>query len=332
MSPETDLRRQALDLHRSISSMTDLFFPPTGGVFLKLQLGRLRELTAGKVNTLGDSDAWGVYAQWHEAVHMVQLATSPYMCLHALRLATLAHHAVRGTVDAPLAQLREDYRAAQVELENKIDGYTPWEIIETHAVTQGLLWTVGGNAEGLFELASRLYRDDPRYIRVLRQVVKEAGSADAIRLLPPLCFIALQFAEPTAAFGPLVERIFAKRLGSTPSEWTPRRLCEWAGIDPARVCKSLRERDTPLRDHWWLQVFGLYFDEFERLTLDERLNVLMGLHGSGTYSLFRPTFTVYSDGEIELSRTMPPSLEEEAKRLWIARTGELLKGLRLLAA
>lgn len=332
MSSATDLRRQALDLHRSISSMTDLFFPPTGGVFLKLQLGRLRELTAGKVATLDDSDAWGVYAQWHEAVHMAQLVTSPYMCLHAFRLATLAHHAFRGTVDAPLAQLQENYRAAQADLENEVDGYTPWEIIETHAITQGLLWTVGGDTDGLFELASSLYRDDPRYIRVLRQVVKEAGPADAIRLLPPLCFIALQCAEPTVVFGPLVERALAKRFGSSPSEWTPRRLCELADVDPARVCKSLRERDTPLRDHWWLQMFGPYFDEFERLTLDGRLNVLMGLHGSDTYKLFRPAFTVYSDGEIELSRTMPLSLEEEEKRLWIARTGELLKGLRLLAA
>lgn len=332
MSSDTDLRRQALDLHRSISSMTDLFFPPTGGAFLKLQLGRLRELTAGRVASLNDSDGWGVYAQWHEAVHMAQLVTSPYMCLHAFRLATLAHHAFRGTVDAPLTQLREDYRAVQAELENEVHGYTPWEIIETHAVTQGLLWTVGGDAEGLFELASSLYQDDPRYIRVLRQLVKAAGPADAIRLLPPLCFIALQCAEPTVVFGPLVERILTERLGSSQSELTPRRLCEWAGVDPARVCKSLRERDTPLRDHWWLQLFSPYFDEFERLPLDERLNVLMGLHGSDAYRLFRPMFTVYSDGEIGLSRAMSPGLEEEAKRLWIARTSQLLKGLRLLAA
>ena len=329
-----ELKVRARELHSRMTAMEDSTFLPTGGVFLTLPSDRLRELTSNRTE-ITNEDAWRFYAQWHEAVHMAQLVTSPYVCLYAFRVATLAHQAFEGMQDAQLATLKEGYRAAASELETVVDGHRPWEILETHAVTQGLLWAMPDNVESLYWLANHLYtvyKDSPRYVRLLNEMAQTIGDDAAIRLLPRLCFIALQTNDPIPVMVHLRERIALENVASTLCECSPRQFCEWVGVDAAVVSKSLRERDTPLSDHPWMRLFDHYFDDFEQLTIDERLDLLMGVRGADTYHIFKPTFTVYPDGEMELSRRTTSDLEEEVKHAWIDITRDLVDKIELLAA
>src|SRR5208282_2721489 len=82
--------RRAFALHRAMTSMEeDNIFIPTGGVFLTLQRDRQQEVLTGQ-RSIANDDAWKTYAKWHEAVHMLQIVTTPYVHRYAYLLATQA--------------------------------------------------------------------------------------------------------------------------------------------------------------------------------------------------------------------------------------------------
>jgi hypothetical protein len=197
-----------------------------------------------------------------------------------------------------------------------------------------LLWAMPDNAASLCWAANHLYtvyKDAPQYVRVLNIMAHTMGDEAAIRLLPRLCFIALQTNAPTSIIVHLSERIAREHAASRLCEYTPRQFCEWVGVNSFMVSESLRERDTPLKHHRWMRLFDHYFDDFERLSIDDRLDLLMGVRGADIFELFKPTFTVYADGEVRLSRSMPRTLEDEARELWIAITSNLIAGVSILA-
>jgi hypothetical protein len=190
------------------------------------------------------------------------------------------------------------------------------------------------NADSLWQLANHLYKvykDSPAYVRVLNLTAETLGGEAAIRLLPRLCFLALQTDAPTEMVAHLSKKIASERAAARLCDCTPRQFCDWAAFNVTLVSKSLRERDTPLKDHPWMRLFGHYFDAFERISsVDDRLTLLMGLRGGETFQMFRPTFTVFEDGDVLLSRTTTDTHEEEERELWITITSDLVEGLRIL--
>jgi hypothetical protein len=341
MSADSELKHRALELYASVTGMEDTFFFPTGGVFLTIGHERLRQLTNGTNKaSITDEDLWGVYAQWHEATHMAQLVTCPYACQLGFRLATLARAAFENRSGqygdgVSLEELREEYVKVSLEISQPAtDGYSAWEILETHAVTQGLLWAMPDNVDSLLEVANHLYMDykrSPDYVRVVNSLARTFDDRVAIKLSPRLCFLALQTNDPTMTLAHLVGRISSERAATHLSDCTPRQFCEWAHVSVSFASKSLRERDTPMRDVGWMRLFDQYFNDFERQSdVDGRLNILMGLHGANTYQMFCPTFTVFSDGDVRLSRGATDTEKEEEIAQWIATTRELVEGLRIL--
>jgi hypothetical protein len=331
MPEDQELRSLARQLHSAMTeSMSENIFIPTGGVFLGTKV------KPGEVN---DEVAWQAYAQWHEGVHMMQLVTSPYVWLFAFRLRTLALEAIRegreqDKASVPLEELKEEYSSANSELsEISAAGYSPFELLETHAVSQGLLWAMPDNADSLCWLANHfytVYKKSPNseiYLRLLNLTAKTMGGEAAIRLLPRMCFLALQTNDPAARIATLAERITSERAVTRVCDYTPRQFCEWADVDVALLCKSLRERNTPLRDHPWLNFFSDYFDEFESISsIDDRLNLLMGVQGGTTFTMFAPVFTVFENGDM-LSRRGTGTYE---KKEWLKMTSRLVAGLERL--
>lgn len=332
MSNNGELKRRASELHRDMTAMGDATFFPTGGVFLTNSRDYIGNLIS-KGSDRSYEEAWRIYAEWHEAVHIVQIVTSPYVCLHAFRLGSLAHEAFRLGEHGDRAELCEMYKSANSEFsKTTASGFSPWEIIETHAVTQGLLWEMPLNKNDLKWVANHFYGDSSKYVRVLNLMSEKVGDEAAIRLLPRLCFLALQAREPTEWFAHLISRIASESSVTRVCDYTHRQLCEWANIDVSLVTKSLRERDTPLRDHPFMGLFSLYFDAYECITsIDDRLSLLMGDHGAHTFRKFRPMFTVYAEGEVKLAmKTATEHEEEELVEQWINITCELVDGLRAL--
>lgn len=347
VSDKTELRRRILALHGAVTAAGDSIFFPTGGVFLTTTAERMHQIKEGKAadsatSEVGPEDIWSVYAEWHETVHMFQLVTCPYVRFIAFQLATLARHAYRQQSQEdgnspPLSELVDQYRSAVSMFDNAPSpgDFTAWEIIETHAVAQGVLWLTGSAESGLRQLADYLYnsvRESPQYLRLIHAMGDQVGDQAAIQLLPRLCFLALQTLEPSKVLAGLCGRLADESSAARLAISSTPEFCEWVGIDPARISRSLRERDGKLEGHPWMRTFSQYFDRFEALRdIDARLELLFGPRGDEAYRMFRPPFTVYADGSLALSDHASSPLAEKEQELWVTITTETVEGLALLS-
>lgn len=326
--------RRAIELYRAMTSMEeDNIFIPTGGVFLTLRRDRQQEVLTGQ-RSLENDDAWKIYAQWHEAVHMLQIVTTPYVHRYAYLLATQARLALeysRAGRSEELSKIRADFQRLELKQKVKAEGYNPWEVIETHAVAQGLLWAMPYNADTLVWLANFFYtsyKPDPKYVRVINVLAEKIGEKHTIQLLPRMCWVALQTPEPALSLGRMIESVAQEQAAQMLCHCAPRQFCERFGVDPLKVSASLRERDGHLAQSGYISIFNNYFDDFEALSVDDRLDLLMGVSGGGTcYQMFTPTYSVYHDGAMELFRQFPPPLDQEVCDKWLTITSDLLDGL-----
>jgi hypothetical protein len=347
VSDKTDLRRRILALHSAVTVAGDSIFFPTGGVFLTITAERMRQIKEGKATDsatgeVAPEDIWSVYSEWHETVHMFQLVTCPYVRFIAFQLATLAKHAYRqkspGDGNFPsMSELVDQYRSAVSMFDNapSPEHFSAWEIVETHAVAQGVLWLTGSSESGLRQLADHLYntvRQSPQYLRLIDTMGDRVGDQAALQLLPRLCFLALQTLEPSKILAGLCARLADEGSAARLAISSTREFCEWVGIDAAFVSRSLRERDREVEGHPWMRIFSQYFDRFEALPdVDVRLELLLGPRGGDAYRMFRPPFTVFADGSLALSDHSSSPLAEEEEEFWITITTETIEGLTRLS-
>jgi hypothetical protein len=158
------------------------------------------------------------------------------------------------------------------------------------------------------------------------------GGQVAIRLLPCLCFLALQTLKPSEVLAGLCGRLVDEGSAARLSTSSKRKFCEWAGVDAEFVSRSLRERDGEIEGHPWMRIFSQYFDRFEAVPdVDARLELLLGPRGDEAYRMFRPPFTVFADGSLTLSDHSSSPLAEEEKEFWITISAETIEGLVLLS-
>jgi hypothetical protein len=341
-----DLKARAVALHEAMVVQGSSIFFPTGGVFLtisweqmeQIKSGARRDPATGQVTT---ADFWHVYAEWHEAVHMSQLVTCPYVLSAAWRLLCLTKVATlketKPTPDGPSwHELGDDYEQTKRKLDEPTGGeFTPWHIIETHAVVQGLTWLTGSDRTELRWLADHLYGEveaSPRYVRLVDEVADRLGNEATIALLPRLCFLALQTPDPCTYFMGLYSKLTAEGSTAALAASSPREFCEWASVDPFLVSRSLREREPSLDNHPCMPLFRRYFDRFEAVPdVESRLALLLSPKGAAARQTFCPTFTVFADGHVALALNTGFDVDEEEKLLWISATADAIAGLGLLA-
>jgi hypothetical protein len=329
-------KSRAKEIYEKMPRKGSIFFP-TGAVFLPVTLERFVEIKKSGYKT--DDELWAIYAEWHETVHMLQLVTSPYLCTEAFGIAIIARRASEvlkgnGNRSTELLQLKAKYNDIMSQLKESVArGFSKLDVIETHAVTQGGLWMMPEDGAPIVALANQLYDvgensgDDDPYLGFLNFAVSELGIHAGTRLLPRLCTMALQTDQPVQVLIGLIDRVKSSGAANSLCGRTPSRFCEWInrGMGP-RVSRSLRERGTPLSDHPWMKLFTHYFDDFEELTVDNRVEIMMGLHGANTSKMFRPSLFVFNDGEIRFSSPCPaipwtalsvlsPMAMKEARRL-----------------
>lgn len=327
------------------------FFLLTGGAFLTMSPGRTQEIISSS-RQLTDDDVFDTYAKWHEGVHMTQLVSSPFVFPVAHEMAALAQRAHRirvGIDDDPdiIHDLAARYKKVCTALDDaRHYRYSLRDVIETHAVTQGFRWAVPySDGESVRYIANSFYEErSPRYVRVLNDICDTFGANIGAILLPRLCFLALQTAQPVKYLINLLEVLEMEASPNDIAAYTPQELCEWARAPVPLVPQSLRERATSMRkpderrlqllDGPWAAIFSPYFDEFEAISDSGcRLDLLMGLHGGHAFPQFSPLFIVYPDGDVRVRGCDPTDQSEialEARHGYVDITLNMLSGLEFL--
>jgi hypothetical protein len=245
-------RTAAAMLHAKMTVMGDSLFLPTGGAFLSMSSRRTEEIIS-RCRQLTDDDVFDTYAQWHEGVHMMQLVTSPFVFPIAFDMAWLAQRAYRistGTNDHfnIVDDLANRYRSLCCALEDMHGEYSPIDVIETHAVTQGFGWAMPDNdGTALRWVANYFYEErSPRYVRILNNVCDMFGDDVGTILLPRLCFLSLQAEKPVGHLLSLLDELGTEASPHDIVAYTPMQLCEWASAPVSLVTRSLRERAASL--------------------------------------------------------------------------------------
>lgn len=331
MNDKDKLRRTAKELHERVTDWGDSIFFPTGGVFLTLNREKLMEGIRVKRNPSHEV-AWQVYAQWHETVHMLQLATSPFVFMNVLGLSSLAKMAAnKETSEEELESIRESYTVFSSRLFLKSrEKISHWHLLEAHAVAQGLLWLSPREPDQLWSLADHFYDKNHEYLKLPNWCRDQLGQSINIKLFCRLSAISLQSDDPISMFQGIVLSIKEQGTEKLLTTCEPQEFCERLGIAPEFISKSLRERESPFKNHPYMETLSIYFDEYENLDITERLSLLLCKDATSA-SFFKPLFTVYPDGDVTLSRNMPEPLSSEYKELIIDGTLRAMKGLDILS-
>jgi hypothetical protein len=190
-----------LRLRLAYRYLVNTAFLPMGVVSLDLRSDRFDQLErGGALATLRDRKPF--YYEWHEYVHILQLVTCPYVFEIARQTAEIAQLTFRTRKGLqpsfPLIELKECYAALMAGFQLPvIDGFSAQHIVETHAVTQSLLWFAESDAVELVALANEIYqKSNSVYIGLLNRVASEIGEEYALKILPRLCFLSLQAQNP----------------------------------------------------------------------------------------------------------------------------------------
>jgi hypothetical protein len=294
-----EIAERARRLHVEVRASDNELTIPTGLVFLMKE--RDGPDDAGY---LTQSDQWRIYATWHEAVHVMQLATTPCLFAFGIRCASMAMQALDADARAEdLCERRADYCA---ELDRhrarRAGGWSVSEIAETHAVVQGTMWALGSRDGG--EVASfvkKLYSTAPpcsEYVRLLDHVAGRFGPA-GVEFLPRGCVVALNAEDPSTEINQILAKFEADASVALAS---PLELCGRLGVDPSWLARSLRERSvgSKLAEHPYVRLFHPYFDAFEARDRGGRLDILL-MGPSDMWKIFMPT-RIYEDGDVRLFR------------------------------
>lgn len=330
---EDEIRQLAIELHKRMATNGDIFFFPTGCVFLTMDREEIRNIMSQK-STVTDKSAWTVYAQWHETVHMLQLATSPFLFMNALGIAHLARKASVGKCsEEDLIEMSNIFQKCMSRLSLSKKDLSSWHVIEGHAVAQALLWLCPRNNQcDLWALAESFYdkNDDSRqYLILLELCVQKFSDQYALRLCTRFCFVSLQSADPIQYFLAMYGQVNSLELAKQLNDCTPNEFLKYFNIDVSLVITPLQNRESVFSKHPYMELFRVYFEDFKLLSIEDRLNLMMCTDASSA-SFFKPMCTVYPDGSVTSNRNWPKPFDSKIVRQNLSMTLELVRGIEVL--
>jgi hypothetical protein len=310
-----ELGRLVAELYRRLSegSRGAFFFPPIAGVCMDLAYERFSAVMKDARGAT-EEDAIGFYSLAHESVHLAQVVTSGWLFGYVQQLTSLllqVGHALNttGTPSAGWNKARDAFRQLQSDLTRETDGYSPLDVIETQAVVEGF-WGAAVNPvpSEIVRVALRHHgADRVAYRRILERMVATYGPEVAVHLTPRLCAIALQADQPGGVMADMLRELekqqaHVQQIVAAPLE---RLLDGTVGEKRLRAfTRSARERggagDARGPDQIWSHgIMGQYFDRFESLADDDRLEIMMhpGRPKAGA-AVFKPMYALFSDGRI----------------------------------
>jgi hypothetical protein len=305
-----ELKRRTRELHKRMVMAGDSTFLPTAGVFLEIPYERYVRIRGGSrpPDDFTDEDARALYHVAHETVHVAQVVLCPLVFTHVKAVATAAGitahlHSRRTLTPELLEEARAAVGRAAAALDDEKAGLTVAEILETHAVVQGIKWaTATRDANSWYWAVETFHKGAAKYLRVLRVFARLIGIELAFELLPRFCLLSFQLADPRVALDYLLRRIMDESDRHAVSRLSGPDLCRWATADPEIIATSLRERDpSQFQDGIdWTTVFSGYFDLLEQVSgTEERLQVMLGSDfGARGADIFQPWYVLFGDGQV----------------------------------
>jgi hypothetical protein len=292
---------------RVLAGGPSIFFP-TLGIFLEIPYDRFEQLGSNPAE-ISDADFKALYHMAHETAHVAQFVVSGWLFVHAYNVTSVAAHTLQKDRQGQLTSdwIEQAKRVLGDEFRSLTDeayGVSVQEILETHAVVQGLGWaTAIRDPDRWMWLAQTFHGGARTYLGVLQAVAELFGNRLAFDLLPRLCVLALQADDPRLALAHLLERVSRSGDPHSVSRLSAAEFCDWAGADPEVLTQSVRERNPALfqsPDNPWLALIASHLDKFENLggiqaRLEAILNTDFGAVGA---RIFRPNFAVFGDGGV----------------------------------
>lgn len=249
-----------------------------------------------------------VYAPAHECVHMSQLLTTRFVLEMSIEFFNLCNKTNAGRRNQRaesewLPAVLAAYREAQRRLNANDNGrFSSLQVLEAHAVLEGF---AGGfsrhESRGLETLRRLAHGSLPEYSQVIDASLDIYGFELTMRVLPRLCWLALNTSDPGTYLSQALEALDRKDV-----QWlagaSASRTCQALNMDASLMASSWRVRRPGLRDHPLHTLLGPYFDLLESET-DPEAYLRLAMHpGRGKESASRlgpgslmPPMTVYAD-------------------------------------
>ncbi|MCK9259869.1 MAG: hypothetical protein RBT39_11630 [Azoarcus sp.] len=275
--PSPDERSEAIAQLRQSSKSLLSHLPESGEALLVLSCG---------VAVINESHAYAktirgfeanvderfirfVYGVAHEAVHMIQLLSTPFVHEIAIEYANLCARTQErlkaGVPEASwLPDVLRDYRTTQARLSASGPGFSTLQVLEIQAVIEGFRGAFSKYSElGLAKTVQIAHGLESLYAEAIGRLLASFGFTFTFEVVPKLCWIAMHAQDPGKTF---TQGLLSLGDGDlTPLETMPAcEICENFGLDPEKLARSIRIRYPEMRNLAAHALFGDYFDVLER--------------------------------------------------------------------
>lgn len=289
-----------------------------------------------------DADLLALFAIARTGIRLSHVVCSPWFSAFTRDVARRARWAARWQASRrPLAggedaRARADFALLSATLFDASEGFSVHDIIETHAMVEGLSASMARPAAlPLYHLAREFYRERPASLRLLGRLAELFDIETAVALAPRLCAAALRFPFPAIAVADLLasleqNRAKVERLVGMSAE----RFFVACRLDVASAARSVREAGAGApgaEGDAWDESLRRCFDRYEAVEGDEaRLQAAihpMRPAGDGR-PLFQPTWLLFEGGDVADLRPEPGTITDHAR--WAVDALGLLDGLAWL--
>ncbi|MGE0070347.1 MAG: hypothetical protein AB7S67_08995, partial [Thiomonas sp.] len=249
--PSPDERSEAIAQLRQSSKSLLSHLPESGEALLVLSCG---------VAVINESHAYAktirgfeanvderfirfVYGVAHEAVHMIQLLSTPFVHEIAIEYANLCARTQErlkaGVPEASwLPDVLRDYRTTQARLSASGPGFSTLQVLEIQAVIEGFRGAFSKYSElGLAKTVQIAHRLESLYAEAIGRLLASFGFTFTFEVVPKLCWIAMHAQDPGKTF---TQGLLSLGDGDhTPQETMPAcEICENFGLDPEKHARS----------------------------------------------------------------------------------------------
>lgn len=263
-----------------------------------------RDLDKGGIDPdrVDDHYVRAVYAPAHECVHMSQLLTTRFvleLAFEFFNLCVATNTSRRQNRPEPdwLPGVLDGYREAQRRLNAADESrFSSLQVMEAHAVLEGFVGGFSRHQAAGLDLVRRLAHGNmPEYSLVIDASLAAYGFDLTLRVLPRLCWLALNTAHPGSYLSQALSSLKVEDV-----QWlagaSASQTCQAFGLDAAETARSWRIRRPGVRDHPLHPLLGRYFDVLESET-DPEAYLRLAMH---------PGRGKESGSRIRLEQLMPP--------------------------
>jgi hypothetical protein len=268
-----------------------------------------------------------LYTMGHERIHFLQWISTTFLfdyiekLIRIVNVFTKNQSVVLADAEA-MSRLRTLWRNAFGALSQSCDGITALDILEYHAVAEGMGMAFGYQSEDFFSkfIAVYVMPDSPGYLKVHERCQQALGRPLPFSLTSSLCYLALNSEAPAVHLMRFVE---ALRQRGVCSNATVGDLCAVVDVDAEALEKPLPERHpSVLSSDVYRRFLSVYFGKLDALPPGaQRLDFLarpghsLGASWDAVQGELLPPLAIYLDDRVSLLGALKGGMWIDARNL-----------------